>query len=155
LDRIPYYHSGTASQTMKWQVMFFDINPSNGVPVYEQVARQITFAIASGSIETGEMIPSVRELARELAINPNTVARAFRDLQEQEIIQTVRGTGLTVTRGAKAKCVAARARLIRDRLRDVLQEARQSQLTDQDLKKIIDAEFKNSKKQSRSKSSSR
>lgn len=135
--------------------MFFDINPSNGVPVYEQVARQITFAIASGSIETGEMIPSVRELARELAINPNTVARAFRDLQEQEIIQTVRGTGLTVTRGAKAKCVAARARLIRDRLRDVLQEARQSQLTDQDLKKIIDAEFKNSKKQSRSKSSSR
>lgn len=140
---------------MKWQVMFFDINPSNGVPVYEQVARQITFAIASGSIETGEMIPSVRELARELAINPNTVARAFRDLQEQEIIQTVRGTGLTVTRGAKAKCVAARARLIRDRLRDVLQEARQSQLTDQDLKKIIDAEFKNSKKQSRSKSSSR
>ena len=134
--------------------MFFDINPSNGVPVYEQVARQITFAIASGSIETGEMIPSVRELARELAINPNTVARAFRDLQEQEIIQTVRGTGLTVTRGAKAKCVAARARLIRDRLRDVLQEARQSQLTDQDLKKIIDAELKNSKKQSRSKSSS-
>jgi len=129
--------------------MFFDINPSNGVPVYEQVARQITFAIASGSIGTGEMIPSVREMARELAINPNTVARAFRDLQEQEIVQTVRGTGLAVTKGAKAKCIAARTRLIRSRLRDVIDEARQSQLTEDDLQKIVDAELQNSKKRKR------
>lgn len=129
--------------------MFFDINPSNGVPVYEQVARQITFAIASGSIGTGEMIPSVREMARELAINPNTVARAFRDLQDQEIVRTVRGTGLTVSKGAKAKCIAARTRLIRNRLRDVIEEARQSQLTEDDLQKIVNAELQNSKKRKR------
>lgn len=129
--------------------MFFKINPSNGVPVYEQVSRQIMFAIASGSIAPGEMVPSVREMARELAINPNTVARAFRDLQEQEIIQTERGTGLSVTRGAKSKCISARTRLIRERLRSVLEEARQSQLDDIELQKIIEAELQNSKKRKR------
>lgn len=129
--------------------MFFQINPSNGVPVYEQVSRQIMFAVASGSIETGEMIPSVRELARELAINPNTVARAFRDLQDQEILQTVRGTGVAVSKGAKAKCVLARTRLIRNRLRDVFSEARQSQLNDEELKKMVDAELQHSKKPKR------
>jgi len=126
--------------------MFFEINPSNGVPVYEQVSRQIMFAVASGSIETGELIPSVRELARELAINPNTVARAFRDLQDQDILQTVRGTGVAVSKGAKTKCVSARTRLIRQRLRNVFEEARQSQLEDEELQKIIDAELQNSKK---------
>lgn len=129
--------------------MFFQINPSNGVPVYEQVSRQIIFAVASGSIGPGEMIPSVREMARELAINPNTVARAFRDLQDQNILQTVRGTGVAVTRGAKAKCVNARTRVIRDRLRDVFVEARQSQLDEKELHAIIEAELETSKKRKR------
>ncbi|MEM7781837.1 MAG: GntR family transcriptional regulator [Planctomycetota bacterium] len=113
--------------------LFFKINPSNGVPVYEQVTRQVMFAIASGVIKPGEMIPSVRELARELAINPNTVARAFRDLQDKQVVHPIRGTGLTVSKGARQKCQTARTRLIRDRLRDVLEEARQSQLTDDEL----------------------
>ena len=124
--------------------MFFQINPSNGVPVYEQVSRQIMFAVASGSIIPGEMIPSVREMARELAINPNTVARAFRDLQEQNILQSVRGTGVAVAKGAKAKCINARTRVIRQRLRDVFAEARQSQLDESELKSIIQAELENS-----------
>lgn len=129
--------------------MFFKVNPTNGVPVYEQVSRQIMFAVASGSILPGEMIPSVREMARELAINPNTVARAFRDLQDQNILQSVRGTGVAVTSGAKAKCITARTRVIRKRLRDVLAEARQSQLDEAELHAIIDAELENSKKRKR------
>jgi len=129
--------------------MFFKINPSNGVPVYEQVSRQIMFAVASGALGPGEMIPSVRELARELAINPNTVARAFRDLQDQSILQTVRGTGVEVSKGAKAKCINARTRVIRERLRDVFAEARQSQLGDDEIQAIVNAELENSKKRKR------
>lgn len=129
--------------------MFFQINPSNGVPVYEQVARQIMFAVAAGSILPGEMIPSVREMARELAINPNTVARAFRDLQDQKILQPVRGTGVAITSNAKSKCITARTRVIRDRLRDVFAEARQSQLDEAELQTMIDAELENSKKRKR------
>ena len=57
--------------------MFFSIDPTNGVPVYEQVARQIVFAVASGGLVVGEMIPSVRVMARELAINPEHCGAGF------------------------------------------------------------------------------
>lgn len=121
--------------------MFFSINPSNGVPVYEQVSRQILYAVAAGGLATGEMIPSVRELARELAINPNTVARAYRQLQDQQILETLRGEGMAVTNGAKAKCKSARAKLIREQIKQVLADARQSQLSDEEIRKIVEAEL--------------
>ena len=82
--------------------MFFTIDPSNGLAIYEQVVRQVVFAIAAGSLQAGDMVPSVRELARELAINPNTVARAYRQLQDDGVLQSVRGTGLAVAEGPAA-----------------------------------------------------
>ena len=122
--------------------LFFEINASNGVPVYEQVARQIVSAVASGGLESGQMIPSVREMAKELAINPNTVARAYRQLQDEAILETVRGSGIAVSAGAKQKCRTKRSKIIRGRIADVMEEARQSQLTDDEIMKMIQAEFK-------------
>ncbi len=122
--------------------MFFEINVSNGVPVYEQVARQIKFAIAEGAFEPGQLIPSVREMARELAINPNTVARAYRDLQSEQVIEAVRGSGLAVSRGARATCRDSRQRLIRERISQVLEEALRSQLAPEEISKIVDVELR-------------
>ncbi len=119
--------------------MFFEIDPSNGVPVYEQVSRQIIFAVASGGLVVGEMIPSVREMARTLAINPNTVARAYRQLQGDSILEPVRGSGLAVAKGAPGKCKTARSRLIGQRIGSVICEARQSQLTDVEIRKMVDS----------------
>ena len=122
--------------------LFFEINARNGVPVYEQVARQIVSAVASGGLESGQMIPSVREMAKELAINPNTVARAYRQLQDEAILETVRGSGIAVSAGAKQKCRTKRSKIIRGRIADVMEEARQSQLTDDEIMKMIQAELK-------------
>ena len=119
--------------------LFFDINTSNGVPVYEQVAMQIVSAIASGGLSAGQMVPSVREMAKELAINPNTVSRAYRQLQDQTILETVRGSGIAVASGAKAKCKSARSQAVRQRISHVIIEARQSQLTDDEILKMIQA----------------
>ncbi len=129
--------------------MFFEINTSNGVPVYEQVARQVAFAVAAGGLQAGQMIPSVRELARELAINPNTVARAYRQLQDEGVLDSIRGSGLAVAAGATSKCQAMRTRVIRSRISNVLTEARQSQLTDDEIMQVIQAEL-NRKKSKRS-----
>ena len=118
--------------------MLFKINSSNGVPVYEQVIRQITFAIADGAFAEGEMIPSVRQIARQLAINPNTVARAFRDLQANGIVANVRGQGLRIESDARKKCKATRNEVIFDRLKDVIVEARQSQLDDDEIRKLVE-----------------
>ncbi len=121
--------------------MFFPIDPTNGLAIYEQVVRQIKFAVAGGVLRTGELVPSVRELARELAINPNTVARAYRQLQDDAVLLTVRGTGLAIATGAAEKCRRERVRLIRDRLRQVLGEARRSRLDLSELRTLIDKEL--------------
>lgn len=118
--------------------MLFKINTSNGVPVYEQVIRQVTFAIADGAFHEGEMIPSVRQIARDLAINPNTVARAFRELQTKGIVSSVRGQGLIIESGAKTKCKETRKKIILQRLKDVIDEARQSQLDDEEIRDLVE-----------------
>jgi GntR family transcriptional regulator len=121
--------------------MFFNVDPSNGLPIYEQVVRQVVYAIAGEALRIGELIPSVRELARQLAINPNTVARAYRHLQDEGILEPVRGTGLAVAAGAMDRCRDTRVRLIRKRLQQVLVEARQSRLEPGELRGLIESEL--------------
>jgi GntR family transcriptional regulator len=121
--------------------MFFALDASNGIAMYEQIVRQAKFAIASGAIQPGEMIPSVRELARELTLNPNTVARAYRQLQQEGILETVRGTGLQVAAGATRLCADARLKLVRARLKQVFQEAKQSRIDLKQLRGLIDREL--------------
>jgi GntR family transcriptional regulator len=120
--------------------VFLQIDAHNGLAVYDQIVRQVKFAVADGALTAGELIPSVRELARELAINPNTVARAYRQLQDDGVIETVRGTGLAVADGARRQCQSERTRLIRARLRLVLEEAALSGLDQQEIEQLVRTE---------------
>jgi GntR family transcriptional regulator len=117
--------------------MFFAVDPANGLAIYEQVVRQVKYAVASGVLRPGELVPSVRELARELAVNPNTVARAYRELQSDGVLETVRGTGLAVSAAAVKRCRADRTRLIGERLKQVLVEAQQSRIDARELKGLL------------------
>jgi GntR family transcriptional regulator len=121
--------------------MFLQIDFQNGLPIYEQVVRQVKFAIAGQDFKEGELVPSVREIARELAINPNTVARAFRQLQTDGVLEPVRGTGLAVANGAAERCRKERVELIRARFTQVLSEAMQSRLDPDDLRKLVEREL--------------
>ena len=129
--------------------MFLHIDAHNGLAVYDQIARQVKFSVADGVISSGELVPSVRELARELAINPNTVARAYRQLQEEKVLETVRGTGLAVSQGARKSCQAERKRLIRERLRNVLVEAQLSGLKSDEIEELFRMELKASHRSKR------
>jgi GntR family transcriptional regulator len=113
--------------------MFFRIDPGNGVAIYDQIARQVKYAVANGALRAGELVPSVRELSTMLAVNPNTVARAYRDLQNDSILETLRGEGLRVTRQAVERCRKARHRLLEERMSTVIVEARQSGLTEDEF----------------------
>jgi GntR family transcriptional regulator len=128
--------------------MFVHVDPSNGIAIYDQIVRQVKFAVASEALKPGNLVPSVRELARDLTVNPNTVARAYRELQVDNVLQPLRGTGLEVTSAAPKKCLEARAALIRQRLRSVLQEARQSGLDPDEIRSLAEEELArlNSKK---------
>ena len=77
--------------------MFLHIQPGDNLAIYDQVVRQIKFAVASGALTPGDFVLSVRELARELAINPNTVLKAYRELDLQGFVETRRGLGTYLT----------------------------------------------------------
>jgi GntR family transcriptional regulator len=121
--------------------MFVHVDPSNGIAIYDQIVRQVKFAIASDALKPGNLVPSVRELARDLTVNPNTVARAYRELQSDNVLQPLRGTGMEITSTAPKKCLADRAALIRSRLRSVLAEARQSGLEPDDIRALAEEEL--------------
>ncbi|MDA0808400.1 MAG: GntR family transcriptional regulator [Planctomycetota bacterium] len=121
--------------------MIISIDAANGLAIYDQIVRQIKFAIASEVLLPGELIPSVREMAKQAAVNPNTVSRAYRELQSEGILDIVRGTGLQVTTGAVRKCRKDRQGLIQERLRAVLKEAQQSQLEVDEIRQLIDSEL--------------
>ncbi|HEY2250565.1 MAG TPA: GntR family transcriptional regulator [Planctomycetaceae bacterium] len=121
--------------------MFFRIESANGLAIYEQIVRQVKFAVAGDALQAGDLVPSVRELSRDLAVNPNTVARAYRELQVEGVLAPVRGTGLEITAHAAKHCAAERVALIRERLRSVLLEARRSRLDLDDIRALVDEEL--------------
>jgi GntR family transcriptional regulator len=121
--------------------MFFQIEFGDTLPIYDQVIRQIKFAIAGGVLKEGEFVPSVRELARELTINPNTVARAYHRLQDDGVLTLVRGTGLAVAAGAAIRCSTDRVELIRARIEQVLTEAWQSRIDPGKLRALVEQQL--------------
>lgn len=76
--------------------MFVQVNPKSATPLYEQVVEQIKEMIAKGILEEGEQLPSVRELASQIILNPNTVSKAYKELERSGVIVTVRGKGTFV-----------------------------------------------------------
>jgi GntR family transcriptional regulator len=71
----------------------FKLDPKSGVPFYRQIIDQIRYGIATGSWKLGEQLPTVRALAVQLKINPNTISKAYRELEIQNILETQQGTG--------------------------------------------------------------
>lgn len=117
------------------------VEPDSPVPIYEQIIAQLTFAIASEDVQVGSLIPSVRDLARRLVVNPNTVAKAFQELERQGIVISKRGRGMEVTSDAPEICQEKRRTLIRERLRHALREAVDSQLSLDDIEKMLQEEL--------------
>lgn len=76
----------------------FVLDPKAGVPFYRQIIDQIKFGIASGNLKAGEQLPTVRSLAVDLKINLNTVTKAYKELEIQNILETQQGTGTFIGR---------------------------------------------------------
>lgn len=82
--------------------MWFRVEPGRGVPIYIQIMDQIRRSVAGGTLSPGEQLPSVRELALQLAINPNTIAKAYQELEREGVVHTLRGRGTFVSQQAEA-----------------------------------------------------
>ncbi len=118
--------------------MFFTVDPASGVAIYLQIVRQIKFAIAEQTLRPGHLLPSVRRLSQQLAVNPNTVARAIGQLQADGVVETLRGRGTVVSKGALAQCRRERKSIIADRIGDVLTEALHAGLSADDIRQAVE-----------------
>jgi GntR family transcriptional regulator len=122
--------------------MQLSIEPNNGIPIFEQLVRQIKFAVAEGTLAAGQLVPSVRVLAKTLAVNPNTVQRAYQELQSEEVLESLRGRGIAVCAGAKRRCVSDRFALLGERLGAVVQEAIRGGLEPDQLREMFERALK-------------
>jgi GntR family transcriptional regulator len=77
--------------------MIFRLNPSSGVPIYLQLMEQIKHATETGALKSGDQLPTIRRLAEDLVMNPNTVVRAYRELQHEGVIELRHGSGAFVS----------------------------------------------------------
>jgi Predicted transcriptional regulators len=118
--------------------MFIEIDPSCSQAIYEQVVQQVKFAIAAGAIQADEMIPSVRDLSRELTINPNTVSRAYRSLQDDGVVYSRRGMGLAVAPDARERCKVERKSIFENRFQQLCDEAIRSRLEPSEIREMVE-----------------
>jgi GntR family transcriptional regulator len=121
--------------------MIFSIQPDGPVPIYEQIVAQVIYQVAAGVLEVGTFIPSVRELAEKLLVHPNTVARAFQELERGGVVTPRRGRGMEVTEDAPANCRAKRQELVRARIRQALGEAAASVLPPDEIRQLVEEEL--------------
>jgi DNA-binding transcriptional regulator YhcF (GntR family) len=122
-------------------MLLVDLSTGDGRPIYGQIADRVKFAVAGGVLRAGELVPSVRELSRQLVVNPNTVARAYRDLQAEGLLESVRGMGLQVAEGAAERCRVDRREIVRQRLRRAILEVRQSSMDPAEIAVILREEW--------------
>ena len=108
------------------------------VAVYIQIENHIQFAIASNKLMPGDQLPSVRELSERLSVNPNTVAKAYRDLEVMGLLYTRRGMGVFINKGIEGKCREECRRRIFMRLHEVVTEAKASGITKKDIMEVMD-----------------
>ncbi|HMF15404.1 MAG TPA: GntR family transcriptional regulator [Gemmataceae bacterium] len=121
--------------------MLFHLQFDSPIPPYEQIVAQVIFAIASGSLEVGTLLPSVRELGPRILVHPNTVAKAYQELERLGVIVARRGKGMEVTHEAPALCRERRSGIVRQHIRDALHEAVTSALPPDEIRDLVEQEL--------------
>ena len=121
--------------------MLFRPNPSLGVPIYLQLMEQVKHAVETGALRADEQLPGIRPLAEELVINPNTVAKAYRELEHEGVIELRHGAGAFVSAHAQRRKLAETLRTARPIVAGVVDRLRARGLTDEEIRRLFEAEL--------------
>jgi GntR family transcriptional regulator len=121
--------------------MWTAIGSDSTVPIFEQIMGQVVAVVAAGGLKPGEMLPSVREMAGRLLVNPNTVARAYGELEREGLLESRRGTGMMITPDAPEKAAFMRISMLKERLRPLLRDALAYGLEADDITRLVQAEL--------------
>ena len=117
--------------------MQIHISPHDGVPIYQQVVNQIKYLVASGRLAAGEELPAIRVLAEQLLVNPNTVARAYRELETAGIVEKRRTAGTYVSDQGSPLARRERVKILTGRIDALLAEARHMDVALEEIIKLV------------------
>jgi GntR family transcriptional regulator len=117
--------------------MQIHISSGDGVPIYLQIVNQVKYLVASGRLAPGEELPPIRVLAAQLIINPNTVARAYRELEGLGIVEKRRTTGTYVSATGSPLARRQRVKILTERIDALLAEARQMDIDTEEVVELI------------------
>ena len=120
------------------------LNPASGVPLYLQLIEQVKHAIETGAIRAGEQLPSVRQMGENLVINPNTVARAYRELEHEGIIELKHGSGAFIR-----ESIVPRAKLMQKAqtvVRSALDQLESFDLSEDEIRRLLENELASRRK---------
>ena len=114
-------------------------NPASGVPIYLQLMEQVKHSIETGALRPGEQLPGIRPLAEQLVINPNTVAKAYRELEHEGVIELRHGAGAFVSASGPAKKPTDRIRAAQSVVGGAVDKLRDRGLTHEEILRLFEA----------------
>ena len=127
--------------------MIFRLNPSSGIPLYLQLMEQVKHAVETGALREGDQLPTIRKLAEDLVMNPNTVVRAYRELEHEGVLEVRHGSGAFIKESA-----AGRARLIHKAqavMQSTIGRLMSLGLTEEELRRVFENELSQARGQQR------
>ncbi len=121
--------------------MRLHIAPDGGVPIYQQIVNQMKYLLASGRLAPGDEVPPIRTLAEQLLINPNTVARAYRELEVMGLFTKRQGAGTYVSGKGSPLAQEERLRILREKVDALLAEAEQLGVSVEEVSRLIAEQY--------------
>lgn len=130
-----YLYSGTADG------MFYKLTPTTGQPLYLQLMQQVRHAAETGALCDGDQLPGIRTLAEELVVSPNTVAKAYSELEHEGLLELRQGLGAFLCVKRRTRSLANDVNLARRRMRDLIEQLREDGLLDAEIRRAFEAEL--------------
>jgi GntR family transcriptional regulator len=115
----------------------FEINPNSGVPIYRQIVDQVHALVAGGLLREGDLLPSVRQVALDAAVNPMTVSKAYSRLETEGVVRRVRGLGMQILPPSQNGSLDERKQQFRATIEPALHRARQLGLNPKQIREVI------------------
>ena len=127
--------------------MLFRPNPGSGVPIYLQLMEQVRHAVETGALREGEQLPGIRKVAEDLVINPNTVAKAYRELEHEGVVELRQGAGAFIAANGAGKAQLDRMRKAASVIENVIEKLSAMGLTEEEIRRLFESRLTKSRNQ--------
>jgi GntR family transcriptional regulator len=121
--------------------MFIKPNPTSGVPIYVQVMEQIKHVIETGALRPGDQLPGIRALAETLVMNPNTVAKVYRELEHEGVLELRHGMGAFVTDKGHSRSRTNKLQAAQSQVKQLVEKLRRQGLSEEEIRRLFEAEL--------------